>query len=481
MSEKYWTGPGNGERAFPDSDHFPSDALEQYLPQLCQRIAGYHVFSPEYYCFMVDYPQANHRFPIIPFYRQLLGELKADLLAMASKKYQPLRRVDGFIIANAKHNHPILKDVRGRLAENGKTIAWYDPSATEPSAIEEKDNIVNVGRHHLLTPPSLLDFLFLWLSLPWIFVKAAVISFKIHRAYRTIANVTVRLPVVRFVLHLMALQRCCLSMKRLCPKEILLGFDFEIVAGAIAIAGHKQNARITVLQHGVLNPIQADSMATTIACWTEDSCRYVEELQKSSRMHRIPKIKTETVGTVHMNTPLPLLLGRKTILLLNQWHSRTYWQWGKRCTTAVCNWLNYLQTRVQGAEWCVRSHPNANDSDCPGSGWTKTDLTKDLKDDVAKATVVLTMNSTAGVEAGAMGRPVIFMWSPEIMWFNSMTQLKELFVCSPQELASRVNLLLSDEEFYKSYADKCVSLCRTYLGFPKKAADSLVSMVINDQ
>ncbi len=99
-----------------------------------------------------------------------------------------------------------------------------------------------------------------------------------------------------------------------------------------------------------------------------------------------------------------------------------------------------------------------------------------------KAKVVITMNSTAGLETGAMGRPIVFMWSPDMVWLNSMAPLKELFVRSKEELVLRLKCLLNQLDFYQQYKDKCVNLSANNLGFPNKAEKSLrVLIVVNKQ
>ena len=91
------------------------------------------------------------------------------------------------------------------------------------------------------------------------------------------------------------------------------------------------------------------------------------------------------------------------------------------------------------------------------------------------------MNSTAGVEAGALGQPVVFFCSPEMVWLNSMAPLKALFVRSPDELVLRVSQLLNDPGFYQTYTDRSVYLCFRHLGLHKNAVDALVSIFLEEE
>lgn len=93
----------------------------------------------------------------------------------------------------------------------------------------------------------------------------------------------------------------------------------------------------------------------------------------------------------------------------------------------------------------------------------------------------VTMNSTAGVEAGAMGRLVIFLWSPQIVWLNSMAPLKAFFVRSPDELVLRVSQLLNDPGFYQTYTDRSVHLCCRHLGLHENVVDALVAIFLEEE
>ena len=87
----------------------------------------------------------------------------------------------------------------------------------------------------------------------------------------------------------------------------------------------------------------------------------------------------------------------------------------------------------------------------------------------------------SGVEAGAMGRPVVFLWSPEMVWLNSMAPLKALFVRSPDELVLRVSQLLNDPGFYQTYTDRSVHLCSRHPGLHENAVDALVSIFLEEE
>ena len=76
------------------------------------------------------------------------------------------------------------------------------------------------------------------------------------------------------------------------------------------------------------------------------------------------------------------------------------------------------------------------------------------------------MNSTAGLEAGAMGRPAYFLRGPGMVWLGSLSPLNALVVSSPDELTARVEPLLQDPVRWRAAADEAGSLCRSYLGAP---------------
>jgi len=469
---------------WPSTDYFPSQAMAQYLPKLCQYIAGYRVFSWEYYCLMLEHWDLDKPANILHILRCFLRELKSDLWSIIYKRQLQVQKVDLLVVSNIPHTHAVLKNLALALATNGQKVAWYGFPIAEAGEAEYLGNITDLSASRSSQWGSAMDSLRLWLSLPSKLMKSWVLSHKSHLAYRSIAKVAVKLPLLKCVLHSITLERCRWLMRSLMPKQVIIGFEMNNFGGGMAIAGYEQQAEVTVLQHGLFNPVSVD-IATTIACWSTEGYEYLETLDKSAQIRRIPSFNAPVIGTIHHLEQLPSPVEQQTVLFLEQWSNYTDWQWGQSGRIRVHDWLYYLQNTITETipetEWRVRYRPGWYGKN-QLEGWLKTNSAESLRENVEKAKVVITMNSTAGLETGAMGRPIVFMWSPDMVWLNSMAPLKELFVRSKEELVLRLKCLLNQLDFYQEYKDKCVNLSANNLGFPNKAEKSLrVLIVVNKQ
>jgi|GEM_PF-5698283 len=464
---------------WPESDYFPPDAMDRHLPEVCAQIAGYHVFSWEYYCLMLEHFRFYRPPHLVSILSGLVKDFLSDLSMVFLKQRHRLNNADCLIVSNVSHNRLTLMETARHLAQCGKTVAWYGPPIIEAVDETYARNLVDLGSYPVSRWGLPRDILELWLSLPTALYRGVILSHRIRKAYATIAKINVRVSALQCALHWMRLERCRWLMRRLRPKSVILGFDFDEFAGAVAITGYEQQAEVMVLQHGVLNPVNVDSLATRIGCWSEDTSEYVQKLQISSQTRRKPDMKADVIGAIHVIERLTTLADRKSVLFLGQWTDYSPWQWGRRSEIAVLHWLRQLQNSSPSVEWRFRHHPGANRRDVP-PGWVVTDFNS-IRDDLECASVAITMNSTSGVEAGAMGRPVIFIWSLEMVWLNAMAALKELFVRSPDELVLRVDRLLKDPDFYQTYTELSMHLCSHHLGLHKNAADSLISIFLAEK
>ena len=463
---------------WPSADYFPPDAMDRHLPELCAQITGCRVFSWECFCLMIEHCRLYRPPHLVSLLRMLVKDFLYDLKSVFLEPRQRLNKADCLIVSNIPHNRLMLMKTARRFAQCGKTVAWYGTPIIEADDETYANNLVDLGSSSVSRWGQPRDILKLWLSLPTALYRGVILSHRMREAYAKIAKIKVRVSALQCALHWMRLERCRWLMKRLRPKSVILGFDSVEFAGAVAISGYEQQAEVMVLQHGVLNPVTVYSLATRIGCWSKDTCEYVQALQISPQTRRTPELKADVVGAIHAPERLSSLVDRKGVLFLGQWADYTYWQWGGRSARAILHWLNQLQKSFPAVEWRFRPHPAANPRDVP-AGWIVSDY-KSLRDDLECASVTITMNSTSGVEAGAMGRPVIFLWSPEMVWLNAMASLKALFVRSPDELVLRVGRLLNDPDFYQTYTDISMHLCSRHLGLHKNAVDTLVSIFLSE-
>lgn len=257
-------------------------------------------------------------------------------------------------------------------------------------------------------------------------------------------------------------------------RVVLLGSDGEQFGMALGAAAGRAGARVLVFQHGTQNFHNNWGTSDTLLCWSEMVKESVEGAVGVSGLIRKPPLHVEVVGGISsVSESVPPEDG--PVLFLDQASRYGDQMWGEQWLSRSAEWLRPLAGLNVLRR--IRLHPGASPERKRAlDGWELSQEAS-FADDILRSRILITMNSTAGLQGGATGRPVIFLRGEGLVWLGSLEAVAELVVHSPEELFSRVSKLLEDPGYFAFYAQQSAALCRAYLGFPGVAPARIESFI----
>lgn len=260
-------------------------------------------------------------------------------------------------------------------------------------------------------------------------------------------------------------------------RAVVLGSDGEQIGSAVGAAAGTLGLPVLVLQHGTHNLHNYFGVSSRLMCWSHMGKTHVEEATRAFGVGRVPQLKVDVVGGILQVEDLPSPDG-PVVLFLDQVSRYGDQIWGSLWIEESRRWLSYLGRELKGrARLILRTHPGyePSPSQLPEGAEVSSGLS--LKQDLQRASVVLAMNSTAGLEAGAMGRPPFFFRDPNMVWLGSLAPLENLIVSSMEETAEKIRPLLESSGAWSAAAAQARSLCREYLGDPEHTVENLQACI----
>lgn len=433
-------------------DRFPEGSLIGRFLGLLHRQAAVEVFSDSH--ILLSRAVLSNSFP-----GKSVGFLGIWLLADFRRCLRPARHVhlSRLVVANCRRINHLLE--KHYLAGPSASDAGWLGSPTKRRGIKETYSQVkalDVCRDLAVAPSE-------WMAM-------CRETLRLRRALKTTFQTTLEPEAKQLIERLSGfdlLMHCNLMVRaerlhaRCGAPDLLLGSDSEIFGMAMARAAHRTGSKVGCLQHGTLNEHNLYGTCDHMLVWSTSIEDYIEA--RLDQGHRQPALKTEVFGSIHSIQPQPVASKPpQRILFLDQDTPFGRRMWSRRWIDKLNDWLAKLPEQAGNLEFHYRDHPSKKEA-CLPAGWLSSPQTN-LEAALKEADIIITMNSTAGIEAGASGQAVIFLTGADLVWLGSMQNLTPCFVLTPEELLDRITQLTDSSTDYEQYRKTCAKLCSDYLG-----------------
>jgi hypothetical protein len=450
---------------------YPPDNRDRHFLELFQRICNNSVA-----CFQfVSLCRAHYRSHAGIRRRRVLKSLLMDLVRDVRGIFRPPPPpVDHLVIANIRSTAPVLGELGGRLVAAERAVVWNGPADFRPAGAWDGDTL------RLTHARRLSELLGLWHCYPRLAGEAWSVLHHVKRQHLQVTGQKTEIPWLHAFSSRVSLERARMAVRRQRPRSMIMGFDLAEHVAELAVACLEQGCQVVCLQHGGPgHHFYYLSLATQFGCWSAPIADFFNSFEARSGVRRVPPCQFASVGRTAAleDRELPPSGDAATVLYLAQDAPYVRGLMGDRTFHAVYAWLEQLAAALPETRFVQREHPSQNGRPHLAPGFVPCKPGNPLMQDFQDAAIVLTMLSTAGIEAAVVGRPVVFMTGRDLIWLPSHAFLRALFVTSAEELTQRVLRLCREPGYRQRYQRLCTRLCRQFFGEQGCAAQRLFEWV----